>query len=179
MASALSIQKAARAWCASATQIIEMDVVLAEEFANILDVERKELMVPKEAINCLSEAFKADPMYAHSWHSNIAVFAQDEGLSHVAANRAASRFMKLAFDIETSADGLLGQAAMDAVMTLEQIAMAATPLPSKTVEAFYANAKEIHEENVKALCESHERLRIELQEAIEKLEYTRGLGDDY
>jgi predicted transcriptional regulator len=37
MATELSMQKAAEAWCKDSTKHIEMDVVLAEAFAEILD----------------------------------------------------------------------------------------------------------------------------------------------
>jgi hypothetical protein len=56
----------------------------------------------ERAMNTLSEAFKNDPDYAHSWHCNIACMAMDAGASHEVANEGASRFMKLAFDVVTS-----------------------------------------------------------------------------
>ena len=48
--------------------------------------------------------------YAHSWHCNIAMMCYDAMLEcpgdghdhHAIANDAASRFMKLCFDVETS-----------------------------------------------------------------------------
>ena len=46
--------------------------------------------------------------YAHSWHCNIAMCFQDELMenkssdAHVICNDAASRFMKLCFDVETN-----------------------------------------------------------------------------
>lgn len=48
------------------------------------------------------EAMKDDIEYAWGWHCNIAVSAMDEGLDHSASNRAAARFMKNAFDIDTT-----------------------------------------------------------------------------
>jgi hypothetical protein len=54
----------------------------------------------KEAITTLREAFHNDPEYAWSWHCNLAMSAYDEGLCKPAANRAAARFMRLAFDID-------------------------------------------------------------------------------
>jgi hypothetical protein len=56
----------------------------------------------ERAMNTLSEAFKNDPDYAHSWHCNIACMAMDAGASHEVANEGASRFMKLAFGVETN-----------------------------------------------------------------------------
>ena len=64
----------------------------------------------KNAVDTLKKAFKADPAFAHTWHCNIAMAVQDsdkwlrESLSiqHAVANDGASRFMKLAFDVETS-----------------------------------------------------------------------------
>lgn len=56
----------------------------------------------EEAIKILKKSFKEDFDYAWTWHCNIAVCAMDEGLNHAASNRAAARFMKLAFDIDTT-----------------------------------------------------------------------------
>lgn len=53
------------------------------------------------AMTVLKEAFKQDPDYAHSWHCNIACMVMDAGADHKVANDGASRFMKLAFDINT------------------------------------------------------------------------------
>ena len=60
----------------------------------------------KEAMDATKKAMVADNpskggSYAHSWHCNIAVCAIDEGIDHATANKIASRFMKLAFDVET------------------------------------------------------------------------------
>jgi len=52
-------------------------------------------------LNTLVEAMEADPDYAHTWHCNVACCCMDAGASHDVANDAASRFMKLAFNIET------------------------------------------------------------------------------
>jgi hypothetical protein len=64
-------------------------------------------MTPKEAVECLSAAFKADPDYAHTWHCNIAMAMYDELTPTTpnpieVCNRAATRFMKNAFDVETA-----------------------------------------------------------------------------
>lgn len=57
----------------------------------------------KEAMETLSAAMQRDPDYAHSWHANISVMAQDAGCDRDIANDGASRFMKLAFDVDVSA----------------------------------------------------------------------------
>lgn len=49
----------------------------------------------------LSTALKDDPGFAWSWHCNVAMCVMDEGGDYAMANKAASRFMKLAFDVET------------------------------------------------------------------------------
>jgi hypothetical protein len=54
-----------------------------------------------QALDRLSKAFKDDPDYAHSWHCAVACCAMDEGLNREAANKAASRFMKMAFEVDT------------------------------------------------------------------------------
>ena len=66
----------------------------------------------EHAMNILSKAMKKDKMYAHGWHCNIAMAMYDEmpesfwlpdkTEQHKIANKAASNFMKLAFDVETS-----------------------------------------------------------------------------
>ena len=62
------------------------------------------------AMDALRQAFKDDPDYAHSWHCNIAMACYDsfpevatdcEKYQHEISNEAASRFMKLAFDVDT------------------------------------------------------------------------------
>lgn len=65
-----------------------------------------------EAFEVLKEAMKNDPAYAYSWHANIAMAMYDEFPSvfwlpcdeklHEIANEGATRFMKRAFDVETS-----------------------------------------------------------------------------
>lgn len=64
----------------------------------------------EDAINTLKKAFKEDPAFAHGWHCNIAAafFDSDKwvreshSIRHAVANDGASRFMKMAFDVETS-----------------------------------------------------------------------------
>ncbi len=70
-------------------------------------------MKVKDAVDCLKQAFKDDPDFAYSWHSNIAMMCYDaigdttlydigqQVNKHAVSNDAASRFMKLAFDAET------------------------------------------------------------------------------
>ncbi len=70
----------------------------------------------EKAMNVLKKAFHDDLDYAHSWHCNIAMAYYDaSGLpvkpdnsdDHIEqlriGNDGARRFMKLAFDVETSA----------------------------------------------------------------------------
>jgi hypothetical protein len=54
------------------------------------------------AFTDLKLAIEADPGYAWSWHCNIAMAAQDEGLDHAAGNRAAARFMSMCFGVDTT-----------------------------------------------------------------------------
>ena len=62
-------------------------------------------MNTKEAMDHLRGTLKADPDYAWAWHSNIAMAAVDEGMEREAANRAAARFMKNCFGVDTLSDG--------------------------------------------------------------------------
>lgn len=55
-----------------------------------------------QAFAALKDAMRADYAYAWSWRCDIAMAAHDEGLNHAAANRAASRFMRMCFDIDTT-----------------------------------------------------------------------------
>lgn len=56
----------------------------------------------KEAMETLSKAMKKDYDYAHSWHANISMMVQDAGCNRDVANEGASRFMKLAFDVDVT-----------------------------------------------------------------------------
>jgi hypothetical protein len=55
-----------------------------------------------EALNILKSGMRDEPGYAWSWHCNVAVSMMDEGAPHDAANAAAARFMRLAFDVDTT-----------------------------------------------------------------------------
>lgn len=66
---------------------------------------------PSEAMNTLRKAFAEDPGYAWAWHCSIAMAMYDEFPDSFwvpnrseqlkIANKAASKFMKNAFGIET------------------------------------------------------------------------------
>lgn len=68
----------------------------------------------KPAMDVLRRAMKEDPDYAHCWHCNIAMACSDAMPEaddedeyenrHATANETASRFMKLCFDVETTAE---------------------------------------------------------------------------
>lgn len=59
-------------------------------------------MEMKKALDAISKKMESDEDYAWSWHCNIAMAAYDEGLGRQASNRAAARFMKSAFRIDTT-----------------------------------------------------------------------------
>jgi len=54
----------------------------------------------KQAMDTLRQNMVSDPEYAWAWHCNLAMSAYDEGLPKPAANRAAARFMRSAFNID-------------------------------------------------------------------------------
>lgn len=54
------------------------------------------------AYELFAVTLRNDREYAWVWHCNIAMSAVDEGVEHETANRAAARFMKLAFDIDVT-----------------------------------------------------------------------------
>ena len=66
----------------------------------------------KEAFETLKQAMANDPSYAYSWHCNLAMMCHDAILNfdsqvsfaHNVGNDAASRFMKMLFDVETKLD---------------------------------------------------------------------------
>ena len=68
----------------------------------------------EQAMAILKRAFRDDPEFAYGWHSNIAMSCYDAMPSGGHAenlrigNEAATRFMNLAFGVETSQDMLDG-----------------------------------------------------------------------
>lgn len=61
----------------------------------------EELKTTPKVMGQLRAALQSDPDYAWGWHCNIAMAAFDEGLDREAANRAAARFLKNCFGIDT------------------------------------------------------------------------------
>jgi hypothetical protein len=59
----------------------------------------------ERAMETLRRAMAEDPDYAWSWHCNLAMASVDEGMDHAAANKAAERFMRLAFQTSRSEYG--------------------------------------------------------------------------
>lgn len=67
----------------------------------------------EKAMKNLKEAMQNDPDYAHTWHCNIAMMCYDgmragdrdvgHEVAHKGCNEGASRFMKMCFNVETSA----------------------------------------------------------------------------
>jgi hypothetical protein len=57
-------------------------------------------MTAENALYNLKYEMQSDSDYAWSWHCAVAVCFKDEGGTHEASNKAAARFMKLAFDAE-------------------------------------------------------------------------------
>lgn len=122
-ASPALIAAVAQAWCTEENKHKEMDSVLAAQI--ILNVqaihEAKPMAVSvQEGFNVLKQAMIKDSpsepgSYAHSWHCNIAMMCYDAMASAASkteevfchddaykiSNDAASRFMKLTFDVET------------------------------------------------------------------------------
>jgi hypothetical protein len=54
------------------------------------------------SFNNIKEMIKSDAEYAWGWHCNIAMTAQDEGVSHEISNKAAARIMQNIFGVDTS-----------------------------------------------------------------------------
>ena len=100
----------AQAWCTPENENKIMDLTLAQ--AAIDNVMQ---LFISEAFDTLKQAMiyddpKKKGSLAHSWHCNIAMMCHDAILehddqvdfSHKVGNDAASRFMKLCFDVETN-----------------------------------------------------------------------------
>ena len=56
----------------------------------------------EKAMDVLRGSMEEDYEYAWGWHCNLAMAFYDEGASHEDANKAASRFMSIAFGIDTT-----------------------------------------------------------------------------
>ena len=56
----------------------------------------------EDAITVLKAAMQNESDIAWSWHCNVAVAMQDEGVSHKVSNAGATRFMQNAFGVDTS-----------------------------------------------------------------------------
>lgn len=71
------------------------DANMFYRWANTIESEVKALRNGEHepVISALTKQLNQDEDYLWSWHCNIAMAAYDEGLSHSAANRAASRFL--------------------------------------------------------------------------------------
>ena len=65
-------------------------------------MDNSQLKITK-ALETLIEAFEDDPVYANAWHCSIACCAMDEMVDRTVANNIATKFMKLAFGIKTTA----------------------------------------------------------------------------
>lgn len=78
--------------------VLELYDRMAAEY-HALAQENKQVV---DAMQALSEAMQLDPDYAWSWHCNIAMASVDEGMDQESANRAAARFMRLAFKADVS-----------------------------------------------------------------------------
>ncbi len=62
------------------------------------EIER--LQTAKGALDTLKTAIQKDDSYAWTWHCNIAMPLQDEGIPHEQANRAAARLMDILFGVD-------------------------------------------------------------------------------
>ena len=88
---------------------------------NVYGADVPTLKTPCDAMDVMRAAFQSDPDYAYGWHCNLAMAYYDAGRDGQndaeqlrIANDAASRFMKMAFGVETvwkspeTTDNILG-----------------------------------------------------------------------
>lgn len=88
------------------------DFIVVNDNGNMVgQVESEDTRTPDEiaqqqrnadAYAIVQENMQKDSDYAWSWHCNIAMAVVDEGGSHELGNRAAVRFMQMAFNVDTS-----------------------------------------------------------------------------
>lgn len=88
------------------------DFVVVNEKGNMVgQVDLEDTRTPNEiafqkrnadAYAIVKETMQKDLCYAWAWHCNIAMAVVDEGGSHELGNKAAVRFMQMAFDVDTS-----------------------------------------------------------------------------
>lgn len=57
-------------------------------------------MSTTEAMKQFTKSMQEDDDYAWSWHCNLAMSAQDNGVDHKAANKSAALFMKWCFNVD-------------------------------------------------------------------------------
>lgn len=82
--------------------VFEIKLTIAE-ICNIMGVPRPHPAVDVgAALEVLREAFANDSGLAWAWHCNVAMPFVDEGGSHEQANRAAARFMQMAFGVDVT-----------------------------------------------------------------------------
>jgi len=115
------IAAVAQGWCSPENEGKEFDSILAEAIkTNIVNLHAHEVTTAQIGMEALTKAMVDDipseqGSYAHSWHCNIAMMCVDAitsecpptampyDVAHKIGNDAASRFMKLCFDVETKA----------------------------------------------------------------------------
>lgn len=73
-----------------------------------------------DAVAALRAHLRDDDGYAISWHSNLAMAIYDCGVDHAVANRAAGRFMSMAFGIDNTVE-LCGAPKVPARASIRQI----------------------------------------------------------
>lgn len=56
----------------------------------------------ESAFEALAKRIKSDYGYAWSWHCNLACSMMDTGITRDKVNKAAARFMRTAFGVDTS-----------------------------------------------------------------------------
>ena len=102
--------------CGYSTGWIPMELTVSEYQRGIPcpKCNEADMTEVKKAMQTLVKAMKDDPAYAYGWHCNIAMMCYDairdaeedipHEQAHLIGNEAASRFMIMCFDAETSKD---------------------------------------------------------------------------
>ena len=78
------------------------EVFINDDLVEEIDSETLAQERNKEAYQVIKENVQKDLDLAWSWHSMVAMSFVDEGGSHEVGNKAAVRFMQMAFEVDTS-----------------------------------------------------------------------------
>ena len=96
------INPSARCWFGTDELQLANDTLQPEPSVNVPESPNSSSPVSK-LVSCLSQRMQNDQDLAWTWHCNIVAASLDEDVDHETANRAAARFMSVAFGVDVTA----------------------------------------------------------------------------